>query len=51
MTITYVRAGPEGGTRELIDIDAIGRPVDPAQDHVIRNGDEIMFPTTAATRP
>jgi hypothetical protein len=51
MTITYVRAGPEGRTRELIDIDAMGLPIDPAQDHVMRNGDELMFPTVPTTRP
>jgi hypothetical protein len=51
MTITYVRAGPEGHTRELIDIDATGQPIDPGQDHVMRNGDELMFPMVPATKP
>ena len=51
MTIAYVRAGPEGRTRELIDIDATGQPIEPAKNHLLRNGDELMFPTQAATRP
>jgi hypothetical protein len=44
VTIVLVRQAPEGRTRQLIQLDAGGKLMDPKQDVALRNGDEIVFP-------
>lgn len=50
LTIIYVRRGPEGKTRQVIDITATGHLAEPGQDQLLRDGDELIFPMTS-TRP
>jgi hypothetical protein len=44
VTIVLIRQAPEGRTRQLIQLDANGKLMDPKQDWALRNGDEIVFP-------
>jgi hypothetical protein len=44
VTIVLIRQAPEGRTRQLIQLDASGKLMDPKQDWALRNGDEIVFP-------
>lgn len=49
-TIMLVRRCPEGNSRELIQLDAAGRLLNVKQNYVLRDGDELQFPTAATTR-
>jgi len=44
ITIVLVRRAPEGTTRQLIQLDANGKLMDPKQDWALRDGDELVFP-------
>jgi hypothetical protein len=44
-TLVLVRHGPEGITRQLIQLDADGKLMDEKQDYVLRDGDELDFPS------
>jgi hypothetical protein len=43
-TIILIRQAPEGKTRQLIQLDANGKLINPKQDLVLRDGDELVFP-------
>jgi protein involved in polysaccharide export with SLBB domain len=43
-TLVLSRHGPEGKTRELIQLNAIGQLMDEKQNYVLRDGDELIFP-------
>ena len=43
-TLVLMRHGPEGKSRELIQLNAIGQLMDEKQDYVLRDGDELIFP-------
>lgn len=43
-TVVLLRRSPEGQEQTLIDIDSAGRPIDPAQDVILREGDELVLP-------
>jgi hypothetical protein len=43
-TIVLIRQAPEGKTRQLIQLDAAGKLVNPKLDLALRNGDELLFP-------
>src|SRR5581483_740548 len=47
VTLVLVRRGPEGPTRELIDVDASRQLMDPHQNYVLRAGDTLMLPSAA----
>jgi hypothetical protein len=47
MTLVLVHRGPEGRSRELIQLDADGKLMDPKQNYVLRDGDELVFPGSA----
>jgi hypothetical protein len=42
--IVLVRQGPEGKTRELIQVDPNGKLMDEKQDYLLRDNDELVFP-------
>lgn len=46
-TVVLVRRGPEGSTRELIDVDADRQLMDPHQNYVLRDGDKLILPSPA----
>jgi hypothetical protein len=49
ITIVLVRRAPEGMIRQLIQLDAGGRLMDPKQDVALRDGDELVFPGGAGS--
>jgi protein involved in polysaccharide export with SLBB domain len=44
VTLVLMRHGPEGKSRELIQLNAIGQLMDEKQNYVLRDGDELIFP-------
>ncbi|MGA3065644.1 MAG: hypothetical protein ABSF29_02230 [Tepidisphaeraceae bacterium] len=44
VTLVLIRHGPEGKTRELIQLDAAGKLMDEKQNYVLRDGDEMILP-------
>jgi protein involved in polysaccharide export with SLBB domain len=46
VTVVLRRQGPEGKTRELIQLNPDGKLMDEKQDYVLRDGDELIFPTS-----
>lgn len=42
--VVLVRQGPDGKTRELIQVDPNGRLMDEKQDYLLRDNDELVFP-------
>jgi hypothetical protein len=44
ITIVLIRQAPEGKTRQLVQLNADGHLMDPAQDWALRSGDELVFP-------
>jgi hypothetical protein len=49
VTLVLIRHGPEGKTRELIELNVIGQVMNPKQNCVLRDGDELVFPNATAT--
>jgi protein involved in polysaccharide export with SLBB domain len=48
-TLVLIRHGPEGKSRQLIQLDADGKLMDEKQDYVLRDGDELVFPSDASS--
>ncbi len=44
MTVVLVHRGPEGRSRELIQLEADGKLMDPKQNYALRDGDELIYP-------
>ena len=52
--VMLIRLGPECKTRELIQVDAVGKLMDDKQNYLLRDGDELVFPgpnINPASRP
>ncbi len=49
ITLVLVRQGPEGKSRQLIQLNASGKLMDEKQNYVLRDGDELIFPSGASS--
>ena len=51
MSVVLIRRTPEGLNRELINCDEHLRPLDPKQDYILRDGDELVLPAATTATP
>jgi hypothetical protein len=51
VTVVFIRRGPEGKVRRLIDVYPNGSLVDPTKDSALRDGDELILPMPGVAMP
>jgi protein involved in polysaccharide export with SLBB domain len=44
VTVVLIRTGPDGKTRQLIELTPQGELMDEKQNYTLRDGDELLFP-------